>query len=164
MPRPWFESSAVLAFGPPAGPLRPRLTYWRPRLEDPRAQAASDRVASDSAPNLLRYALLRQGRAELDSRPVGFPDLPSLARAIERERQAQPGGGRPLELVERDDFEFEDDDQLHTVVEIWTLDMGNSRDQRIGVAWLNEGGREQLEPALRAARSDRPKAQPRRAA
>lgn len=145
MPRPWFESAAHLAahgFAIPASePGRPRLTYWRPRMED------------------LRYALLRQGRAELDSRPVGYQDLAGLARAIERERQ-----GRPLELVEREDFEFEDDDHLHTVVEIWTLDMGNSRDQRIGVAWLNEGGREQLEPALRAARSDRPKAQPRRAA
>lgn len=145
MPRPWFESTAHLAahgFAIPASePGRPRLTYWRPRMED------------------LRYALLKQGRAELDSRPVGFPDLPSLARAIERERQ-----GRPLELVEREDFEFEDDDQLHAVVEIWTLDMGNSRDQRIGVAWLNEGGRAQLEPALRAARSDRPRAQPRSAA
>lgn len=141
MPRPWFESAAVLAFGPPAGPLRPRLTYWRPRMED------------------LRYALLKQGRADLDSRPVGYQDLAGLARAIERERQ-----GRPLELVQRDDFEFDDDDQRHTVVEIWTLDMGNSRDQRIGVAWLNEGGRETLEPALRAARADRPKAQPRRRA
>lgn len=103
----------------------------------------------------LRFALLRQGRAELDSRPVGYPDLPSLARAIERERQ-----GRALELVEREDFEFDDDDRLHTVVEVWALDMTNARDTRIAVAWLNERGRDRLEPALRAVRQDRPKAEP----
>ncbi|ADL00671.1 hypothetical protein [Brevundimonas subvibrioides] len=109
--------------------------------------------------NDLRFALIRQGPADLDTTPIGQPDLSSLARAIERERK-----GRTIELVQRDDFEFETDRELHTVVEVWTLDMGNSRDSRIAVAWLNEGGRESLEPALLAARTDRPRAQPRQRA
>lgn len=108
----------------------------------------------------LLYALIRQGPTDLDTGPIGCDSLPALARAIERERQ-----GRTIELVQRDDFEFATDDQLHTVVEVWTLDMGNSRDTRIAVAWLNEGGRDRLEPALYAVRNDaREKAQPRRRA
>lgn len=109
--------------------------------------------------NDLRFALIRQGPSDLDTDPIGCLDLPALARAIERERQ-----GRVIELVEREDFEFQTDDLLHTVVEVWTLDMGNSRDTRICVAWLNEGGRETLEPALLRVRSDRPRAEPRRKA
>ena len=109
--------------------------------------------------NDLRFALIRQGPADLDTRPIGFDSLPALARAIERERQ-----GRAIELVEREDFEFDTDKLLHIVVEVWTLDMANSRDTRIGIAWLNEGGREILEPALRAAAPERARAEPRRRA
>jgi hypothetical protein len=107
----------------------------------------------------FRYALIRQGPTDLQTRPTAFATLPALARAIECERQ-----GRAIELVERQDFEFQTDDLLHTVVEVWTLDMANSRDTRVAIAWLNEGGRETLEPALRAARQDRPRAEPRRRA
>lgn len=139
----WSEGAALLAFIPlSAAPPRRRLAYRRPAMND------------------LRYALIRQGPTDLETGPIGCESLPALARAIERERQ-----GRTIELVEREDFEFQTDDLLHTVVEVWTLDMGNSRDSRIAVAWLNEGGREILEPALYAARNDvREKAQPRRRA
>ncbi len=106
----------------------------------------------------LRFALINR-LDDVQPKPTGYPDLASLARAIERDRK-----GRPLELVEREDFEFQSDTLLHTVVEVWTLDMANSPETLLAVAWLNERGRETLEPALRAVRQDRPRAEPRRRA
>lgn len=137
---PWSEAAVLLAFTPAAAAVPPRriVPYRRPEMSDD-----------------IHYALFRK----LDgfAKPVAYADLPALCRAIERER-----GERAIQLVEIEDFEFQHDDRLHTAVEVWSLDMGGDRDARIGVAWLNERGRETLEPALRAVRLRGRRAEPRR--
>ena len=139
---PWSETAALLAFTPAAmaAPPRRNVPYRRPAMSDD-----------------IRYALFRK----LDgfAKPTAAPDLHALARMIERER-----GEQAIQLVEIEDFEFAGDRLMHTAVEVWTLDMAGDRDNRIGVAWLNEDGRDRLEPALRAVRMNRPRAERRRAA
>lgn len=152
MPRPWIEGAVLLAAHGftadpgPAGPVNPPRNRARPNRRPVMTDAATPSPA-------FLYALFR--RLDGFAKPSAFDDVHALARAIERERD-----GRAVQLVEIEDFEMPGDDLLHTAVEIWALDASHDRDQRIGVAWLNESGRDVLEPALRAARADRPRAQP----
>lgn len=91
-----------------------------------------------------RYALLPT--LDNHAKVQTFRTLDALAAAVETARR-----GQALELVEVEDIEFSDVSGLHRGVQVFTLDMGNDRDRMLGFAWLNGGGREALQPALRAA-------------
>lgn len=121
---PFVEALPLLAaHGRPIVPIR----RWRPAMPD------------------ARFALFT--KIDPVTKPRVFPDLDSLARAIERERE-----GAALELVDFEGFEFEGDDRGRLVVEVWALDAGNNRDRLIGRAWCDGRSQDALRSALRRAR------------
>ncbi|MNS63784.1 hypothetical protein D3C72_968880 [compost metagenome] len=129
MARPFIEAAVLLAaHGHPAPPPRARRAPTRRKPDMPR----------------FPYALLP--RLDATTKPFGFHTLPELAAHIERERADQV-----LQIEDVDTLQFRDVPGLHDGVEIWTLDIDNSRDRLIGYAWLGGRGRDALQPALYAA-------------
>lgn len=133
MRRPWIEATAFLAahgfaVPDPSTPRRARRSHPEIRM-----------------PDAAQFALAP--RLDGITKPVVFDSLPALAKAIERRRES-----RPVQLEEVEDLEFAGSPALHRGVKITTLDMGGEPDALIGFAWLNERGREVLEPAMRDAR------------
>lgn len=132
MRRPWIEATAFLAAH---GFAVPEPSPSRRRRPNPEIRM----------PDTAQFAL--QPVLDGITKPVVFDSLPSLARAIERRRDQ-----RPVQLEDVEDLEFAGSPALHRGVKITALDMGGDPDALIGFAWLNERGREVLEPALRDAR------------
>lgn len=98
--------------------------------------------ASDGLP---RYAFAE--RLDDATKPRVFPHLKRLAEHIESRRY-----GQPLDLEEVENLEIPGRPGLYRGVQVFTLDLANSRDRCLGWAWLNGHGREVLQPALLAAR------------
>lgn len=105
---------------------------------------SSSCAASATQDGLPAYAFAE--RLDDATKPRVFPHLKRLADYIESRRF-----GRALELQEVEDLEIPGRDGLFTGVQVFTLDLSNSRDRCLGWAWLNGRGREVLEPALRDA-------------
>ena len=140
---PWIEATALLAAHGFAAP-------------DPSPSRPTRRPAPDiRMPDAAQFDLVP--KIDGITKPFVFDSLPSLARAIERRRD-----GRPVQLEDVEDLEFAGSAALHHGVKITALDMGGDPDALIGFAWLNERGRDVLEPALRDAR--RAMAAPRKSA
>ena len=103
----------------------------------------------------IDYAFLT--RVDAVARPIVFGSLDRLALFIESKRSGQ---GILLEEVEDiharrrmaiGDSPPAPDDVRDRGVQIWTLLLDGSRDRSLGFAWLNGGGREDLEDALSRA-------------
>lgn len=123
MPRPWIESAVLIA-------AHGRVVPLRPRRKGP--------VMSDD----IRFALIP--RLDPDVRPIACADADALARAIQRRRAL-----RSIEMVEHDDLELPGRPGPTRGVEVWALDAGNDRDERIGYAFIDGAGMEALRAALR---------------
>lgn len=130
---PWSESAPLLAAHHPT--LAPVDLRRRGPFRSPPMPAA-------------RFALFRD--LEPTTKPMVFDTLRDLALHIERRRD-----GRPLDLEDVEGVEFRGSPDLHLAVRVWTLDMANDRDACLGYAWLDDRGRETLDPALRAVRTHR---------
>jgi hypothetical protein len=97
----------------------------------------------------VRFALVREPTNPL-AVPVAYPMLSDLARAIQVER-----AGAPIELQENIPLNIRDWGEVMGVG-VWTLSEGGDRHRYIGWAWLDGGGRRQLEAALQARQSAAP--------
>lgn len=132
MPRPWSEGVALLvahghvvaasALAKDRTPAHARR--WRPVV-----------------PAHARYAVIAPDRS---TPPRTFLSRDALARWIHRQR-----GDQPLDMVETEDLELEDDMEGRLGVHLYTLDAGHSRDRNLGTAWLDGRGLETLKAALR---------------
>jgi hypothetical protein len=137
---PWSEAAALMGaagFSPPPAHYRPSI--W-------------SRYAMQPAP----FALLP--RIDAVTRPIVFADLNALAAHIERGR-----GQQGLELVEVEDLHFlwraegggrgvdAPPPGSDRGVQVWTRLIDGGRDRCLGWAWLNGGGLETLQAALRRA-------------
>lgn len=133
--RPWIEATALLASAgvvlPPPGPDR------HPFIRSLIMQRTAD--------GLPAYAFAE--RLDDATKARVFPHLKRLADHIESRRF-----GQALELVEVQDLEIPGRPGLHRGVQVFTLDLSQSRDRCIGWAWLNGQGRDVLQPALFDAR------------
>lgn len=92
----------------------------------------------------VRFALLKSNP---HAKPLVFPDVDALARHIQRER-----GTAAIDLEQVEDLEIGGDAGARPGVSVFTLDLGNDRDQLIGHAYLDGRGREHLQAALRRNR------------
>lgn len=97
----------------------------------------------------VRFALVREPTNPL-ALPVAYPMLSELARAIHVDR-----AGAPIELQDAVPLNIRDWGEVLGVA-IWTLGEGGDRHRYIGLAWLDGGGRRQLEAALKARHSTAP--------
>ncbi len=110
------------------------LAHFRsPRMDDPN----------------VRFALVREPTNPL-AKPVAYARLCDLARAIHVER-----GDAAIELQDRAPLNIRDWGEVLGVA-VWALDESGARTRLIGWAWLDGGGRRQLQAALEARHSVAP--------
>lgn len=143
MRRPYIEAAALLATIRVSARPDPTLSPFA---------TGPYRMPTDA-----RYALVP--RLDNVTKPLIFADLASLARAIERRR-----AGRGLWLEEVETMPIPGSAHLHRGVKVWATNMAHDPEDLIGFAWLNEKGRETLEPALYCARWDAERAAQEKAA
>lgn len=97
----------------------------------------------------VRFALVREPTNPL-AKPVAYQALGDLARAIHVDR-----AGAAIELQDAVPLRIRDWGEVLGVA-VWTLGEGGDRQRYIGWAWLDGGGRRQLEVALQARHSVAP--------
>lgn len=126
---------------PPGRAPSPTATF----IEAAMAYARSPRMPNPD----VRFALVREPTNPL-ARPVAYPTAADLARAIHVDR-----AGAPIELQDAVPLNIRDWGEVLGVA-VWTLGEGGDRHRYIGWAWLDGGGRQQLQAALEARRSAAP--------
>lgn len=92
-------------------------------------------------PSAVRYALIRRPTIGSE-KPVAYPSLPELARAIHRARR-----GRALQLVNTS-LQLRSEAEARDGVSVWTLTDDGHRGDYLGWAWLGGADSRALQAAL----------------
>lgn len=114
-------------------------------IEAAMANARSPRMPS----NDVRFALVREPTNPL-AKPVAYPSLGDLARAIQVDR-----ADAPIEIEDQVPLNIRDWGEVMGVA-VWTLGEGGERHRYLGWAWLDGRGRPALKAALEARHSTAP--------
>lgn len=133
--------------------LSPDVTPMPGRAPPPGATFIQTAMANARSPRMpqpdVRFALVREPLNPL-AKPVSYPMLSELARALHVDR-----AGAPIELQDAVPLNIRDWGEVLGVA-VWTLGESGERHRYLGWAWLDGGGRRQLEAALTARHSVAP--------